>query len=72
MKNPKHGLTSDEAEILLDHLRAIAWAPSVQPDEDGALPKYHNFHATVKVLKDTNIWKNNSNVHEWLNNTSMA
>ena len=54
VKNHKHGLTSDEAEILLDHLQAIAWAPSVQPDEDEAPPKYHNFHAAVKVLKDIN------------------
>ena len=74
VKNHKHGLTSNEAEILLDHLRAIAWAPSVLPDEDGASPncKYHKFHAAVKVLKDTNIWKNNSNVREWLNNTWLS
>ena len=38
VKNHKHGLTSDEAEILLDHLQAIAWAPLVQPDEDEAHP----------------------------------
>ena len=25
VKNCKHGLTADEAEILLEHLRAIAW-----------------------------------------------
>lgn len=72
VKNHKHGLTANEAEILLDHLRAIAWAPSVQPDEDGALPRYHHFHAAVKVLKDTAIWKKNSNVREWLNNTWLG
>ena len=68
VKASKHGLTGDELEILLDHLRAIAWAPSVGKEEDGNLPKYHHYNAAVTVLKSTNLWRNNSNVHQWLIN----
>ena len=52
----------------MDHLRAIAWAPSVGKEEDGNLPKYHHYNAAVTVLKSTNLWRNNSNMHQWLIN----
>ena len=66
VKASKHGLTGDEPEILLDHLRAIAWAPSVCKEEDGNLTKYYHYDAAVTVLKSTNLWRKNSNVRQWL------
>ena len=68
VKASKHGLTGDQPDILLDHLRAIAWAPSVSNTEDADLTKYHHYDSAVAVLKSTNVWKNNSNVREWLTN----
>ena len=68
VKASKHGLTGDEPEILLDHLRAIAWAPSAGKEEDGNLPKYHHYDVAVTVLKSTSLWRNNSNVRQWLIN----
>jgi len=59
-------LTGDQPDILLDHLRAIAWAPSVSDKEDGNLTKYHHYDSAVAVLKSTNVWRNNGNVREWL------
>ena len=69
MKASKHGyITSDQPDILLDRLRAIAWGPSVSEQEDVNLKKYHHYNAAVTVLKSTNVWRNNSNVLEWLTN----
>ena len=71
VKASKHGLSSTEAEILLDHLRAIAWAPSVSPaDLEGSnLSKYHHYDSAIAVLKATDLWRRNAKVRQWLTNT---
>jgi len=48
-------ITSDQPDILLDHLRAIAWGPSVSEQEDVNLNKYHHYNVAVTVLKSTNV-----------------
>ena len=68
VKASKHGLTGNEPEILLDHLRAIAWASSVGKEEDGNLTKCHHYDKAVTVLKSTNLCRNNSKVRQWLIN----
>jgi len=55
-----HGLSSDESELLLDHLCACAWAPSV--DDDPTLPHNYHYQQALKVLKSTNLWKTNDHV----------
>ena len=56
VRDKTHGLSSDESELLLDHLRACAWAPSV--DDDPTLPIDYHYQQALKVLKRTNLWKN--------------
>jgi len=67
VRDKHHELTDDEAEILLDHLRACAWAPS--NDSDTKLPRDHNYQKCVEVLKGTNIWKKNKHVRDWIEGT---
>ena len=64
VKDHKHGLTSSDADVLLDLLRACAWAPSTAPDEDGL--KDCNFKAAVDNMKKSHIWKQNHQVQQWL------
>ena len=52
-RDSKHGLSSVDAESLLDHLRACAWAPSVTPDENQLLD--HHYQQAVSVLKSSNL-----------------
>ena len=66
-RDKSHGLSSTESELLLDHLRACAWASSV--DDDPTLPHDYHYQQALKVLKETNIWKKNEHVREWLNGT---
>ena len=63
----KHELSTVEAEILLDHLRACAWAPS--NDSDSELPPDGNYQQCVKVMQSTNLWKRNQHVREWIDGT---
>ena len=67
VRDRHHELTDAEAEILLDHLRACAWAPS--NDSDTELPEDHNYQKCVEVLKSTNIWKKNKHVRDWIEGT---
>ena len=72
VKASKHGLSNSEADILLDHLRAIAWAPSANPEEfeeGNNFSRYHHYDSAVAVLKATNLWNRNSNVRQWLTTT---
>ena len=64
VKDHKHGLTSSDADVPLDLLRACAWAPSTTPDEDGL--KDCNFKAAVDNMKKSHIWKQNHQVQQWL------
>ena len=72
VKASKHGLSNSEADILLDHLRAIAWAPSANPEEfeeGNNFSRYCHYDSAVAVLKAANLWNLNSNVHQWLTTT---
>ena len=62
-KERKHGLSADNAELLLCLLRNCAHAPS---PTDTSLPidKYYQEH--VKVLKESKIWSQNAHVRDWL------
>ena len=64
VKDHKHGLTSSDADVLLDLLRACAWAPSATPDEDGL--KDRNFKVAVDNMKKSNVWKQSQQVQQWL------
>jgi len=72
VKASKHGLSNSEADILLDYLRGIAWAPSANPEEfeeGNDFSKYHHSDSAVAVIKTTNLWNRNSNVRQWLTST---
>lgn len=70
VKDRKHGLSTSDAEWLLDQLRACAWAPSVALGEQ--LPPDHHFQQVVASLKQSNLWKTNENVRQWVNNTWLS
>ena len=55
IRDSKHGLSSGDAEWLLDHLRACAWTPSATSDENQ--PVDHHYQQAVSVLKSSNAWK---------------
>ena len=63
----KHALSTSDADSLLDHLRACAWAPSADPDE--GLPYDHHLQEAVAELQRSHLWKTNEYVQQWLNNT---
>lgn len=69
-RDSKHGLSSVDAEYLLDQLRACAWAPSATPEE--TLPLDHHYQQAVSVLKSSNVWKSNPNVSQWLAGTWLS
>ena len=49
VKDHKHGLIASDADLLLDLLRACAWALSATLNEDCA--KHHHFQAAVDTMK---------------------
>ena len=68
MKNQKHGLTSNEADILLDHFKPYlghhqCYLMNMEPHSS------INFHAACMQYKSSEGDQYNSNVREWLNNT---
>ena len=67
VRDKKHSLSSEDAEWLLDQLRACAWAPSVDPSSKE--PQDYHFKQTTDALKSSNLWKKNEHVHTWLSNT---
>lgn len=64
MKDNKHGVSTEEAEKLLEVLRACAWAPPAEEDEK--LPFDHHYKAAVSQLKETDAWIDNPQVKAWL------
>ena len=59
----KHGLSASDGETLLSMLRACAWA---SPGEDGKDRVYY-YQQHVNTLVTSQIWKQNSQVVQWLN-----
>ena len=62
-KDRKHGLSSDDAEVLLNLLRDCAHAPSPTALD---LPVDHHYQQHVDNLKKSRIWQHNQQVQEWL------
>ena len=62
----KHGLSADDAEVLLSLLRDCAHAPSPTSEE---LPVDHHFQQQLDNLKKSRIWQHNEQVREWLEAT---
>ena len=67
VRDKKHGLSSEDAEWLLDQLRACAWAPSADPSAKE--PQDYHFKQATDALKHSNLWKKNEHVRAWLSNT---
>ena len=59
----------ESKERLLSLLRSCANAP---PSSDDALPKDSSYKQAVDDLKASNIWKNNADVREWLENKWLS
>ena len=62
-KERKHGLSSNDAEVLLSLLRDCAHAPSPTATN---LPTNHHYQEHVDILKNSTVWKRNQQVREWL------
>ena len=69
VREKKHGLSTSDAEWLLSQLRACAWAPS---SSDEHMPVDHQFQQAVTKLKQSNLWKSNENVRQWVTNTWLS
>ena len=69
-KDRKHGLSTLEAEWLLNQLRACAWAPSAAPGE--GVPADYYFQQAVEALQHSNLWKTNENVRQWVTSTWLS
>ena len=65
----KHGLSTSDADLLLSQLRACAWAPS---SSDEHMPIDHHFQLAVTTMKQSNLWKSNDNVRQWVTNTWLS
>ena len=63
----KHGLSGEDAEWLLDQLRAWAWAPLADPRSKE--PRDHHFKQARNALKSSKLWKKNEHVQTWVSNT---
>ena len=70
VKDHKHGLTKDEGETLLDLLRTCANAPP-PPAHEGK-QQDHYYQQALANLKASKVWKENSNVQEWLTSTWLS
>ena len=63
VKNSKHGLTKEDAQILLSLLRDCADAlPSTTAD----IPFDQPYLSAVSLLKKSHVWRNNEAVRHWL------
>ena len=62
-RDHKHGLSTAEAEELLDLLRACAWAPPGNCTDIG-----ENYQLAVSHLKRSTVWLNHQQVRLWLTN----
>ena len=69
VKDRKHGLASSEADTLLSFLRDIANSPS--PTSPDLSVDYHD-QKHVDSLKSGNIWKNNLQLREWIENKWLS
>ena len=65
-KDHKHGLTSDQREQLLHLLRECAHAPPTDPAS--GVPQDAFYKQAVTNLQQSEIWRHNEAVQQWLNN----
>ena len=65
IRERKHGLSSEDAELLLTMLRACAWAT---PGGEGESRDYH-YRQAVTNLRNSRIWNGNVQVQQWLDST---
>ena len=64
IKDQAHGVDTEQAENLLENLRACAWAPPTEQHEN--LPFEYHYKAAVSKLKESDEWVDNPQVQEWL------
>lgn len=67
VKDHHHNLDASQAEQLLVLLRNCARASSPAQDENLSIDHY--YQCALKVLKDSNIWKENDQVQHWMTST---
>ena len=65
IRERKHGLSSDDSDLLLSMLRACAWAP---PGGEGESRDCH-YQQAVTNLRNSRIWNGNVQVQQWLDST---
>ena len=70
VKDRKHGLTSDQASVVLDKLRDCANVPPNCSDTDK--PVDCHYLNAVEKLKETEVWKSSYDVQQWLNNNWLS
>ena len=68
VKERKHGLSNEDSSLLLGLLRKCAMAPPDFTSDEVD----HKYHEAVKALKETEIWKSNKQVREWLQPTWLS
>ena len=60
----KHGLSNSDQESLLHFLRECASAPSASLEL--GLPRDAHYQQALRDLKDSTVWKSNTDVRVWL------
>ena len=70
VKDLKHGLSELQGSLLLDLLRDCANAPPNGDIHDK--PSDYYFQQAEKTLKESDIWKNNEHVRQWMSTTWLS
>jgi hypothetical protein len=68
VKDRKNALAQQDADCLLDLLRACAWAPP----GSGSSPIDVNYLQGVNALKQSAVWKKNVHVQKWLSSKWLS
>ena len=63
VKDRKHGLTSDQASVVLDKLRDYSNCDK---------PVDYHYLDAVEKLKETKVWKSSNDVQQWLNSNWLS
>ena len=69
VKDHSHGVARDDQSILLTLFRNCASAP---PAREPDIAHDNSYQKAVEQLKDSNLWKENNRLREWLSGTWLT
>ena len=69
VRSNRSGLSKSDQEVLLSDLRSLAWAP---PGTSQGKAQDHLYRVQEGVLKQSELYKQNKIVRDWLDNTWLS